>query len=211
MRRLQHLVELGELLGPAGERVHPGGQQRGDRGSGARRLRVVVAGEQPLVQLAQLPPRVHAELVGEPGPDRVVGGERVRLAAAAEQRQHELPGHALVERPRRGVAGEHGDQLGMFPGAQPQVGVLQLGGHPLGFQLVAQRVRPGAVHARERLAAPQAQRLLEERPRVFAGRSGLGTQRAEPVQVHRAAVDREHVPAGPAPDLGAGADGDAQA
>lgn len=50
------------------------------------------------MELCQLLARVEAELFGEPAAGSLVGVERVGLAASTMQGEHQLDGHALLER-----------------------------------------------------------------------------------------------------------------
>ena len=94
-------------------RCHRGGSRsRIARGLGrGRRQEQWVALENPLVELDQRRARVESELVGEEATSSLVGLERVRLAAGAIQRQHQLPPDSLLERMLRGQALDFRHQL----------------------------------------------------------------------------------------------------
>ena len=53
--------------------------------------------------------RVNAELVGEPGAQQVMRGERVRLPPASGQRPHQQGGQLFVQRVLRGQGGQFRD------------------------------------------------------------------------------------------------------
>ena len=92
-----------------GRKAGAGGVDFGHRLAAAAPVERLIVGKDGPVQLPQRFPGIDAELVGEQVTGMPVGGERLGLAAAAIQRQHEL---ALQPLPQ-----------GMLPGQ-----VLQLGG-----------------------------------------------------------------------------------
>ena len=147
------------------------------------------------MQPAQRPAGIRAELVEEPQPHGLVSGQGVGLPPAPVQGEHQLAGQPLVQRVRRRLRGQLGEQLGMPAGAQRPVVAVELGGEPLGVEGVADLVRPRGVQGGERLPAPEAQGLIEDRRalRRVVGRAGLGDEPAEPVQVHRHRVRRQDV------------------
>ena len=123
----------------------------------------------------QLRARVDAELVGEPGPQRLVGGERVGLPPGGRERPHQQPGELLVQwvlrDERLKLAGPGGAPARVdLPGEEghrclkPQL--LEAAGERLGEV-------PGV---RERGPAPQRQRL------------GCRSLRDEPLEAQRVHV-----------------------
>ena len=128
--------------------------------------------------------RVDAELVGEPGPQRLVPGERVRLPSGSGQRPHQQPGELLVQRVFR-------DQ---------RLKLADAGGGPARVELLREegdrRVQPQLLKAagerlgevpgiRERRPAPQRQRL---------GHGPLGDEPLKAQRVHVAGRHRQPVP-----------------
>jgi len=147
------------------------------------------------VELLQRRAGVGAQLLGQPLAELLVVPQRVGLAAAAVQGEHELAGQALVQRVRGGTGGQLAEQGGMLAAVQGEVVAVQPGGVPLRVQRVADAVQPGCVQRGERLAAPQPERLLEQGRGVLLVVGGVrpGDQVAEAVQVHRHRVDHEGV------------------
>ena len=128
--------------------------------------------------------RVDAELVGQPGPQRLVGGERVRLPPGSGQRPHQQPGELLVQRVLR-------DQ---------RLKLADAGGGPARVELPREegdrRVQPQLLKAagerlgevsgiRERRSAPQRQGL---------GHGPLGDEPLKAQRVHVVGRDRQPVP-----------------
>ena len=152
-------VDLVELAVAPHERRQLGGEVV----LGDRPLERRVLLEDPLVQLAQGRPGFEPQLVGQAGTHGVEDARGFCLAAAAVQRDHQLPGRPLTQR----VLGDQVLQLGdgLHVAAEGEVGldavldrgeaeVLQAGGLGLGKRIehkVGQR-RP----------APQRERSSEE-------------------------------------------------
>jgi len=118
-------------------------------------------GENSCVQFLQRLAGVDAELAGEQAADPAVGGERVGLAAAAVQRQHELAVQPLAQR----VGGYELFQLGgeLIVPAQGQVGVdpgLQRG--------QPQLLQPGRLGPGERVVGQVGQHRAAPQPQRFA-------------------------------------------
>ena len=96
----------------------------GARDSGSARRGQVERGvvrEDLLVQALQLGAGLDADLLDELRARGTVGGERLRLAARAIEREHPLGVQALAQRVRRDERVELGDHLGMPAGRQVRV------------------------------------------------------------------------------------------
>ncbi len=185
----------GELArGPGGVRGAGGAGKgaaagRGGRGCGGRLLGVVVGehlGERGLQGGAGPDP----QLAVQPLPGPVVGGQRVGrpsgLVQAAHQQGHQLLAQAL--RPHVLLQDRHRRRAGALP--QPQPGPAEQGGGAGLLQLVHRGgARRGVGQVGQGLAAPQPQRLLQQRDGrgvvtavgVLGGPRG---QRLEPQRVH---------------------------
>ncbi|GAA3432847.1 hypothetical protein GCM10018954_024500 [Kutzneria kofuensis] len=151
------------------------------------------------MQFPQLRPGIGAEILGQPRPYGLVPAQRLGLPAGPVQGQHQLPGGAFVER----VLGGPGQQLrherGVLAEAQPQVGVVQLGGEPLAGQPAPLLDGPVGVQPGQRLAPPQREGPLEHRGIV--GAPGLGDQASEQVHVDgQRILDEQRVAARPPHD-----------
>ena len=141
---------------------------------------------QPL-EPPQLLARLEPELVGEEGARVAVGGERVGLAPAAVEREHQLAAQALAQRVRGDELLQLGDELGVA--AEREVGLDAPLEH--GEPLLAQPLRLVARQALEleplqRLAAPQRERLAQQLGR----RGGVARQprlraRRQPLEARR--------------------------
>ena len=111
---VQQRRDLGELLLAADERGRRCGQvaspPAADRDGGDRR----VMREDRLLEPPKLRPRLEPQLVGEHAPRLLEGLERIRLAAAAIERQHQLPPQPLPERIVRQRRPKRGDELPML-------------------------------------------------------------------------------------------------
>ena len=83
----------------------------------------------------------------------------------------------------------------MSSGTQRGVVAIQYDRKPFGLKGGADFVHPRGVERRERLAAPQVERLVEQRCRFerVGCRAGLGGHVPEEVQVDRQGVGRQHV------------------
>ncbi len=171
------------------------------RGRRDRQGRVV--GEHRLVQATQVRAGVDAQLVDQHPPRALVGLERIRLATAAVQRQHQqrpilLPQRILIgQRPQLGhhlgVAAER--KVGLDAALQGTQALLdQLRNH-----VALQHLRR---HIRQRHPTPQRQRLPQQpRVRLPVTRTGrlarLLKQDLEAADVDVATRCRQHVPARP--------------
>jgi hypothetical protein len=173
--------EVGVAADEAGPVVgHAGGGREVEGG--------IVEEDHPL-ELAQLRAGREAEL-GERAPGGAVGGERVGLAPAAVERDHQLPPGALAQRIRGDGGAQRGQQLVVAALRQPALGQLLLRG---GAQLLeALALGAGAVVVRQlgqRRPADERQRLGEQR--LCRGCVGLaaggGDERLEAVGVGLAA------------------------
>ncbi len=163
----QQLDHLGELLLATDERRRRGGQvaaaPRRDRGGGDRG----VVREDRLLQPAQLGAWLERHLLGEHAPGLAVSLERVGLAAAAIEREHQLPPQPLPERVLLERRSKRGDDLAMVSERERRLELL--------FERVdSKRLEPprlGAEPGRvrepvQRRAAPELQR---ERDRLGRG------------------------------------------
>jgi hypothetical protein len=160
----EQLVELFEVLLPAGEPGDVGGQLPGRRRGRDRRAilrrrrlaRVVVEdrGELPL----QRQGRVEAELVGEADPHIVVDLEGVGLPAGAVQGEHQLADQPLPERVGRHQLGEVADHLVVAAEPQLQLEALLDRGEPLLVEPRRRRFDGPAVQAEQRRPAPEPER-----------------------------------------------------
>ena len=154
-----HLVlaadEAGELRPQVGAGGH-GGRRRGRR--------ACLTAQHSEVHGLDLRARVDAEVVGETGPQPLVGGQRVGLPPGGGQRPHQQPGELLVQR----VLRDERLKLGC-PGGGPAGVDLpgEEGRRRLEPQLLkAVRERHGEVPGvRQRRPAPQRQRLGRRPPR----------------------------------------------
>ena len=165
--------ELGELALTPDERArHHLGCRRGGHG---RQVQPRVLGENRLLELPQALARLDPELVGQRAAGVAVGLQRVGLAVAAVQREHQLRAQALAVRVLGDQALEPFEQVCVL--TQRELGLREQlqDGHAQVFQ--AQRLtlrEPLVREIRERRAAPQGERVLER----FAPRSPDGPPRA---------------------------------
>ena len=152
-------THLGELLLATDERRRRGGQvaaaPRRDRGGGDRG----VVREDRLLQPAQLGARLERHLLGEHAPGLAVSLERVGLAAAAIEREHQLPPQPLPERVLLERRSKRGDDLAMVSERERRLELL--------FERVdSKRLEPPRLGAEpggvrepvQRRAAPELQR-----------------------------------------------------
>ena len=179
-------------VGGAGSRL-----TEGPGAAGARRPGVV--GEDRLLQLPERGRGLEAELLVECLPRCAIGLERLGLAAAAVQRQHELATQPLAQRMLPHERLELADQLRVPSAAQVGLdAVLE--------QCEPQLLEPADLRLRERLedeigerrSAPERQRLpqlLGGPPRVFGGQSlaALVGQALASVEVELARLHVEQV------------------
>ncbi len=193
-------------LGVAAERPLERGQgpgcDRGRRRGGPGHEQADVVGEDRALERAQPGRRVDAELLVERPAVRLVGGQRVGLAPAAVEREHQLPAQALAQRVARDLQLELGDHVGMEPERQVGLDPVLQAGEP-------QLLQPHALGERERLGelgqrgpAPDVERLAQAlggRLRVAAQqrRAAAPAQGLEAVQVDRVGLDLERVAASP--------------
>jgi hypothetical protein len=208
---VQQAAECFQLVGASGEVSYRHGKlvwhRRGRGvavgcpGGGVGKVQGRIGAQDLPVELLQRRAGVGAQLVGQPQAYLMVVGQRLARPAAAVQGQHQLPGQAFVQRAGCGGGGQLGKQLSVPPQPQRPVVAVQFGGQPLLVGRGPHRVEPRSVQAGQGLAAPQPESLLDQPHRglVVCGGAGLGQQPAEPVQVHRHRLHREHV-AGWAPD-----------
>jgi hypothetical protein len=163
------------------------------------------------VDALELLPGVDAEPVGQEGPDPLVGGEGFGLAPRPVQGEHEPRPQELAQRVRGSESAEFGDQFGVAARFEHQVGAPLDGAKPLFDQRGnVSGDQPFGVDVDERVAAPQAQRPVEQRQ--FGGSGGVfgfGCEGTEPVDVDRFGVDVQGVLAGRGEE-GLGADSLAQ-
>ena len=189
-RRGQDRIEAGQFRVAPGEARHRRRQLRWDRRfrrSGPQRGRRDGRFQRRILpqdggfQIAQRLAGIDSQLLGKGGAQPLVGGERVGLAPAAVQRQHQLGVDLLIQR----VIGHHRGQVGhdlLVPAQRQQhVGALFGGGG-------AQLAKPDPLGLGERPgdpgegdATPQRERGVERGHR--AGRVARLAQLAGPAQV----------------------------
>ena len=196
--------DLRELVLAADERRRRRGQiaaaPADDRNGGDRG----VVREDRLLEPPKLRPWLEPELVGEHAPRLLERLERVRLAAAAVERQHQLPPQPLPERVIRERRTERRRELAMLAEREPDLEVLL-------ERVDVQRLEPACLGAEPRRAgqtlqrrsAPEGQRrgdgVRRGRGVAVAQRgAGLREQLLEPDRVDACAVQR--VPVGRADD-----------
>ena len=170
--------DLAELVLAADER----GRRRGkiaaappDDGDGGDRR---VVREDRLLEPPKLGPRLEAELVGEHTPRLLERLERIRLAAAAVQRQHQLPPQPFAVGVVREGRPERRRELPVLAEREPDLEVLL-------ERVDVQRLEPACLGAEPRRAgqalqrrpAPERQRR-RDRVRRGSGRRRRATRRA---------------------------------
>ncbi len=160
----QHRDPLSDRLGRR--------RRRGDGPAGRGEIRVVLQ-DRPLEPL-QRGVGLQAELVVEPPPKAGVGGQRVRLPAAAVQGEHQLPAQPLAQRVLGAQRLELADDLGV--GAAAEVGV-----DPLLERSQPELDEPGDLGPGERLEGQIGERLAAELAEGLAQRGG-GRRRVAGVQ-----------------------------
>ncbi len=200
---------LGEGVGPgdvgdddahqaarAGLRGVRGGGRGGRRDRlGRRRGELRRLGEDRPLELAQPLPRLDAELLDQAAARVLVGLQRVRLAIAAVQREHELPAQALAVRVRGDQRLELADHLRVAP--QRELGLDQqlVRSHPLVLQARDLALGEGLVgEVVERRAAPERERRFQRRDRPLGAAGGelappLRQPVLEPVRVEPLGLD----------------------
>jgi hypothetical protein len=144
----------------------------------------------------ELGPRRDAELVRQVSARLPVGGERLHPLAGAVKRHHQLGPDAFAIGVPGGHRAEVGDQLGMTPEFQIRVRTfLDSLAVLLDHAVHGTRFRHARRQARQRLVAPQRERLVEQHELLGAARGfGFAQQTAEPQQVHRRVGHREAEP-----------------
>ena len=160
-----------------------------------------VVGEDRLVELVELGARLDPELLDEHLAGVAVGLQRVGLAAAAVEREHQLRVQPLAPRVLAGELLELADELGVTPGGEVGLDAHLHGREVLLFQardLSRRERRRGELG--ERRPAPQLQRLAQLRGGVLAasGRqrpAAVGDLALEALGVELAG----HAPAGSSP------------
>ena len=153
-----------------------------------------------VLQGTQLVTRLDAQLVGEPPPRLAVGVERVGLAPAAVESEHELAGEPLVRRMLGHHTSQLSDELDVAAGGEVRIDsggdgglVLLLEPRDLGLRERLER------QVAERRPAPQRERLAQEPARVVdlargQGASSVVDEGLEAVGVQLAGKDAEAVP-----------------
>ena len=163
------------------------------------------------MQQPELGTGINAKLLGHDPPHVLVGGEGVGLAATAVQAQHQLRMELFLQGMSRDQLAQFGHDLAVPPQAQVGVDPRDQRLQPLVFQsgylTVAQQL---CGHVGEGLAAPQRERLAQQRGSLPPG-SGLGgrmaarSEHAELADVELAVVDLDQVTRRPRLDqVGAG-------
>ena len=160
--------------------------------------------EDRLLEPPELGPRLEPQLVGEHAPRLLEGLERIRLAAAAVERQHQLPPQPLPERVVRQRRTERRRELPMLAEREPDLEVLL-------ERVDVQRLEPARLGAEPRRAGQTLQRRSapegeRRRDRVRRGKdvalpqrgARLREQLLEPDRIHIRALQR--VPVGGADD-----------
>jgi hypothetical protein len=148
-----------------------------------------------LIELAQIGPRLDPELLDEDLAGMPIDLQRVRLAAAAVQREHQHRVEALTQRLDGDEPLELRDHLAM-PAALEVVLDRELKRRqPQLLQPPDLRARERHVgHIIERRAAPQSQRLAQRAPRE---------QALEALRIDRADADAQLIAMAARDDLGA--------
>ncbi len=191
-RRLQGKLRGGRIGNGAG-----GGRRRGRGPPGG--LQLGVQDQDLLLDAAELGAGIDAQLVVQHLAGVVEGLQRLGLAPAAVQRDHQQPAHALAQRVLRDERGQLGHGLLVAAQVEQAFGALFRGGRPqLGeTDPLGRGERPR--HPGERGPVPFTQRGLQrrDRPGQVPGR----TQPAATLQaaleddgVHLARVHAQHVP-----------------
>jgi hypothetical protein len=138
---------------------------------------------------------IDTQFLGQPHPQLLEVFQGLSLTAALVQREHQLAGHALIQRVRPSPSEQLAQQPSVLTTAQLQVGAVQLDSEPVPLQWTPQRADPRSVQADERLPPPQPQGLLEQhqRPILIISRAGLGDQMMEPVHIHHHRIESEDI------------------
>ncbi|EPH41606.1 putative Regulator protein [Streptomyces aurantiacus JA 4570] len=167
--------------------------------------RRILAQDRP-VQRREFRPRREAEVVREAAAQILVRVEGLRLAARAVQRAKLRGPQPLPQRMAPDQVGEVRGERPVLAQLQARLGLFLPRGEPVLLQAADRAARErGVGEARERLAAPQPQRLLQE-PRLRAGpvrgRPRPLQQEREPARVDRVRRDAQRVTGGPRRDQG---------
>ena len=125
-----------------------------------RRERLVLLEDRPL-EPAQVLAGLEPELLVEQPAAGLVDGERVRLAPAAVQGEHQLAAQPLAERMSADEPLQLRDELGLPAELEVGVDALLERGEPLLLEARALGAREGCVELGERWAAPERERLPE--------------------------------------------------
>ena len=172
---VQNARDLRELFLAADER----GRRRGEiaaapadgRDGGDRR----VVREDRLLQPPELRPRLEPKLVGKHAPGLLERLERIGLATAAVERQHQLPPEPLPERVVRERRTERRRQLAMLAEGEPDLEVLLERVDVQHLEPACLGAEPrGAGQPLQRRPAPEGKRRGD---RVRRGRNVAGPQR----------------------------------
>lgn len=172
----------------------------GDNALGRRRqVEGLVLGQYGLLQSAQFVAGLEAEVLDEGGPDAVVDGQRVHLAATPVESEHEQARAAFPQ------------WLRLDRGLQFAEDRVVLAAPQLRLQVVLQDIEAAVLHGGEFRphragldevgedgSAPQVEGLSEKADRLVLGSGGkpgppFGHPAAEQVQIHPVGVDPDHV------------------
>ena len=187
---VQERGDLAELVLAADERRRRRGQITAapaiHRDGGDRR----VVREDRLLEPPKLRPRLEPQLVGEYAPRLLEGFQRIRLAAAAVKRQHQLPPQPLSEGVVRQRRRERRHELSMLAEREPDLEVLL-------ERVDAQRLEPACLGAEPRRAGQTLQRRPapegeRRRDRVRRGRGVAVAQRDASLREQLLEPDRIH-------------------
>nr|CAD60532.1 Cinorf11 protein [Streptomyces cinnamoneus] len=191
------------LAAAAGLLVHRRRARRAVGGSGRAGQRQADVGAQDRdVQMTQLAPGVHPELVAEDAADLRVRGQGLAPAAAAVEGEHQPLPQALAQRVLRGQRPQVADDLVVAAEGEAGVVVALDGPDPLLHQprhhVPVERVR---AHAAERLAVPEGQCLgeggvLQCAVAELGGEPGAGGGFTEKSEIQTAGGDLDQVTAG---------------
>ena len=181
--------------------------RRGDpherRGGGLRAARrghreVGILGENCALELAQLDPRLEAELLDERRPRVPVRLKRVGLAAGAVERQHQPAVQPLAQRMLGYQSLQLRHELRVTPGAQLGLESRLERDQPLLLERCDRALRERRERqVGERRAAPQRERLPQQRARVLGlvRRQGAAPVVDEPPEALGVELVRAHVQA----------------
>ncbi|GAA3507051.1 hypothetical protein GCM10019017_01810 [Streptomyces showdoensis] len=161
-------------------RLRGGGGRRRCRGTDHRhrdglRGAVQPAGQDGLLEPAELLPRLDAEFVDQLAPAPPVDLQRLGLAARPGQRHHELGAQALAERVLHHQVDQPGHELLVQPEGEARVHPLLDDGEPLFVEPGGRGLEHGAgdAAAEARGAAPEPEGALEGGGRLLEA-AGLG-------------------------------------